>query len=188
MQDPGTPGQDCWDQSEHNSALTCSKQEAYFSRVCSTACKQQLHQHSAAKGNRGRWCRCKHRHTGGNTTYWQGTLFAQLISQTLDQILTLKFQPLCTILTLLHAALPCPGHPCRQDGTRQCCRDWGGGSFLHSHCRAAPCVTGAELQRAARGERRGRATSSSHSAHSTEPALPKTTTGESRMTPGSPPS
>lgn len=127
MQDPGTPGQDCWDQSEHNSALTCSKQEAYFSRVCSTACKQQLHQHSAAKGNRGRWCRCKHRHTGGNTTYWQGTLFAQLISQTLDQILTLKFQPLCTILTLLHAALPCPGHPCRQDGTRQCCRDWGGG-------------------------------------------------------------
>lgn len=34
----------------------------------------------------------------------------------------------------------------------------GGGSFLHSHCRAAPCVTGAELQRAARGERRGRAT------------------------------
>lgn len=64
----------------------------------------------------------------------------------------------------------------------------GGGSFLHFHCRAAPCVTGAELQRAARGERRGRATSSSHSAHSTEPALPKTTTGESRMTPGSPPS
>lgn len=127
MQDPGTPGQDCWDQSEHNSALTCSKQEAYFSRVCSTACKQQLHQHSAAKGNRGRWCRCKHRHTGGNTTYCQGTLFAQLISQTLDQILTLKFQPLCTILTLLHAALPCPGHPCRQDGTRQCCRDWGRG-------------------------------------------------------------
>lgn len=115
------------------------------------------------------------------------TLFAHLISHTLDQILTLKFQPVSTILNLLHAALPCPEHPCRQDGTRV--TEMGGtGSFLHSQCRAAPCVTGAELQRDARGERKGRATFSSHSAHSTKPAFPKTTTGENRMTPQSPPS
>lgn len=64
----GTPGQDCWDQSEHSSVLTCSKHEAYFSQEWAAQCASSSSTSTAQpKGRRGGG-------TGANT----GTQLAML--------------------------------------------------------------------------------------------------------------